>query len=82
MICPRQTHEPASPGASGWGRSVDLGMLPYIAGVYAGGRLGDIHGINLVFYVLLLANGLIISTGFHILVLALGILPQKWIMPS
>ena len=54
-------------------------MLPSIlpAVIYTGGRLGDIHGINLVFYVLLLANGLIISTGFHILVLALGILATE-----
>ncbi|MDP1721871.1 MAG: ABC-2 family transporter protein [Candidatus Gottesmanbacteria bacterium] len=58
---------------------LDLGMLPlYIAAViYTGGRLGDIHGVNVVFYILLFINGLIISTGFHILVLALGILATE-----
>lgn len=58
---------------------LDLGMLPiYIAAVmYTGGRLGDIQGINIVFYILLFMNGLIISTGFHILVLALGILATE-----
>ena len=58
---------------------LDLGMLPlYIfATVYMGGKLGYIYGGNIVFFVLLLVNGLIISTGFHILVLALGILATE-----
>ena len=58
---------------------LDLGMLPlYIFSViYMAGRLGYAHGGNILFYVLLLANGLIISTGFHILVLALGILATE-----
>lgn len=58
---------------------LDLGMLPlYIAAVvYTGGRLGDIQGMNVVLYILLFVNGLIISTGFHILVLALGILATE-----
>ncbi len=58
---------------------LDLGMLPlYIAAViYTGGRLGDVSWVNVVFYFILLINGLIISTGFHILVLALGILATE-----
>ena len=58
---------------------LDLGMLPlYIAAVViTGGRLGDVQGMNIASYVLLLANGFIIATGFHILVLALGILATE-----
>ncbi|MEK9143785.1 MAG: ABC-2 family transporter protein [Patescibacteria group bacterium] len=58
---------------------LDLGMLPFYisAVIYMAGRLGYVSGINIVFYVLLLVNGLIISTGFHILVLALGILATE-----
>ncbi len=58
---------------------LDLGMLPFyiFAVIYMAGRLGYVSGINIVFYVLLLVNGLIISTGFHILVLALGILATE-----
>lgn len=58
---------------------LDLGMLPLyiLAVIYMGGRLGYVSEINIVFYVLLLVNGLIISTGFHILVLALGILATE-----
>lgn len=58
---------------------LDLGMLPlYIAAViYTGGRLGDISWVNVAFYFLLLVNGLLISTGFHILVLALGIVATE-----
>lgn len=59
--------------------SLDLGMLPlYIFSVvFMGGKLGVIPGGNIVLFVLLLGNGLIISTGFHILVLALGILATE-----
>lgn len=58
---------------------LDLAMLPFyiFAVIYMAGRLGYVSGINIVFYVLLLVNGLIISTGFHILVLALGILATE-----
>lgn len=58
---------------------LDLGMLPFyiLAVIYMGGRLGYVSGMNIVFYVLLLVNGFIISTGFHILVLALGILATE-----
>lgn len=58
---------------------LDLGMLPlYVFSViFMGGRLGYIPGEQIVFFVLLLVNGLIISTGFHILVLALGILATE-----
>lgn len=58
---------------------LDLGMLPlYIFSVvFMGGKLGVIPGGNIVLFVLLLGNGLIISTGFHILVLALGILATE-----
>lgn len=58
---------------------LDLAMLPFyiFAVIYMGGRLGYIPGVNIVFFVLLLINGFIISTGFHILVLALGILATE-----
>lgn len=58
---------------------LDLAMLPLyiLAVIYMGGRLGYVSEINIVFYLLLLVNGLIISTGFHILVLALGILATE-----
>lgn len=58
---------------------LDLGMLPLYIGavIYIGGRLGDIQGVNVLFYLLLFVNGLLISTGFHILVLALGILATE-----
>lgn len=58
---------------------LDLGMLPLyiVAVIYSGGKLGDIHGVNIAMYFLLLANGFIISMGFHILVLAIGILATE-----
>lgn len=58
---------------------LDLGMLPICiaAVIYTGGRLGDIQGMNVIMYFLLFVNGLVISTGFHILVLALGILATE-----
>ncbi len=58
---------------------LDLGMLPLyiVAVIYTGGRLGDIHVMDALSYFLLLANGFIIATGFHILVLALGILATE-----
>lgn len=58
---------------------LDLGMLPlYIFSViFMGGKIGYIHGGNIIVFILLLVNGLIISTGFHILVLALGILATE-----
>lgn len=58
---------------------LDLGMLPlYIFSVvFMGGKLGYISEGNIILFVLLLGNGIIISTGFHILVLALGILATE-----
>lgn len=58
---------------------LDFSMLPLymFAVIYTGGKLEYIQGVNVVSYVLLLVNGFIISTGFHILVLALGILATE-----
>jgi len=53
-------------------------LLPYGAAlVYTAGRLGHITTWNIVLYTVLLVNGLFIATGFHILVLALGIIATE-----
>jgi len=58
---------------------LDLVMLvPYIGGlVYVGGLAGGVTLGQFLYYVLLLANGLLIATGFHILVLALAIVTTE-----
>lgn len=53
-------------------------MVPYLSMlVYVAGRLGPVNFLNIILYILLLANGLLIATGFHILVLALAILTTE-----
>lgn len=55
-----------------------LMLIPYVGAlVYVVGMLGDVSFVNLMLYVLLLINGLLISTGFHIVVLALGIITTE-----
>lgn len=53
-------------------------MVPYIAMlIFVAVRLGSVSVLNIFLYVVLLANGLLIATGFHILVLALAILTTE-----
>jgi len=53
-------------------------MIPYIAILmYIAGKLGTFSVGHVVLYLLLLANGLLIATGFHILVLALAIVTTE-----
>ena len=58
---------------------LDLFMLvPYIGSlIYVAMRLGSLSFLNLSLYVLLLMNGFLIATGFHILVLALAIMTTE-----
>ncbi|KKU95804.1 MAG: hypothetical protein UY27_C0008G0007 [Candidatus Gottesmanbacteria bacterium GW2011_GWA1_48_13] len=55
-----------------------LMLIPYVwALIFVGRRVGDITVTNATIYGLLLANGFIIATGFHILVLALAIVTTE-----
>jgi len=58
---------------------LDLVMLiPYIGLlIYVGNMLGKASAIHVLLYILLLLNGFVIATGFHILVLALTILTAE-----
>ncbi|MBI2404670.1 ABC-2 family transporter protein [Candidatus Gottesmanbacteria bacterium] len=58
---------------------LDLFMLiPYIGAlIYVATRLGTVSFLSLSLYVLLLINGFLIATGFHILVLALAIMTTE-----
>ena len=58
---------------------LDLFMLvPYVGSlIYVAMRLGSLSFLNLSLYVLLLMNGFLIATGFHILVLALAIMTTE-----
>lgn len=58
---------------------MDLVMLvPYVGSlVYVAGRLGEVSLTQLAFYLLLLANGLLIAIAFHILVLALAVVTTE-----
>jgi ABC-2 type transport system permease protein len=55
-----------------------LMLIPYIAVlIYVAGRLGTLSILHVVLYLLLIANGLLIATAFHILVLALAIVTTE-----
>ncbi len=55
-----------------------LMLIPYIATLaYIAGKLGTFSVLHAALYLLLLANGLLIATGFHILVLALAIMTTE-----
>lgn len=58
---------------------LDLIMLvPYVGAlVYVGSHVGGATMVNIVLYVLLLMNGFLIATAFHILVLALAIMTTE-----
>lgn len=58
---------------------LDLLMLfPYVGLlIYTGGRLEGVTAGSLMTYLLLLVNGMMIATGFHILILALGIITTE-----
>jgi ABC-2 type transport system permease protein len=58
---------------------IDLLMLiPYIGIlIYVAGRLGTVSILHVVLYLLLLVNGLLLATAFHILVLALAIVTTE-----
>lgn len=58
---------------------VDLFMfIPFAAGaIYLIGKIGSFTILHFTFYILLLANALLIATAFHIAVLALGILTTE-----
>lgn len=58
---------------------LDLIMLVPYAGalLYVGSQLGSLSVIDIFFYVVLLMNGFIIATGFHIVILALAILTTE-----
>lgn len=53
-------------------------MIPYSAIlVYTAGKLGTLSTLHVALYVLLLINGLLIATGFHVLILALAIVTTE-----
>jgi ABC-2 type transport system permease protein len=55
-----------------------LMLIPYIAIlIYIAGRLGTLSVLHVVLYILLIANGLLMATAFHILVLALAIVTTE-----
>lgn len=55
-----------------------LMLIPYIAILmYVAGRLGTVSVLHVILYLLLIANGLLIATAFHILVLALAIVTTE-----
>ncbi len=74
--------KPSSPlfrALAGGADPLDLFMLiPYVGSlVYAVSRLGTIEISTVGLYVLLLINGFLIATGFHILVLALAVVTTE-----
>lgn len=53
-------------------------LVPYIGALlYVGLRLGPLSAANIFFYVTLFANGFLIATGFHILILALAVVTTE-----
>ncbi len=53
-------------------------LVPYIASlVYIAVRVGNVTPMSLILYILLVANGFFIATGFHILVLALAVITTE-----
>ncbi len=55
-----------------------LMLIPYIAIlIFIAGKLGTLSLAHVALYILLLANGLLIATGFHILVLALAVVTTE-----
>lgn len=74
--------KPISPlfrALAGGADPLDLIMLiPFIGSlIFVGEKIGHLTLFNLTAYCLLLANGLVIATGFHILVLSLAILTTE-----
>ncbi|MDO8451637.1 MAG: ABC-2 family transporter protein, partial [bacterium] len=74
--------KPISPlfrALAGGADPLDLCMLvPYVGSLfYVIGKLGEIHVTSVLLYIILLANGLLIAMGFHILVLALAVLTTE-----
>lgn len=74
--------KPSSPlfrALAGGADPLDLFMLiPYVGSlVYAVSRLGSLHITTVGLYILLLMNGFVIATGFHILVLALAVMTTE-----
>ena len=55
-----------------------LMLIPYVwALIYVGSKIGQVTLVHMSAYVLLLVNGFVIATGFHILVLALAIVTTE-----
>ncbi len=55
-----------------------LMLIPYIAVlIYISGKLGALSILHVALYLLLIANGLLIATAFHILILALAIVTTE-----
>lgn len=55
-----------------------LMLVPYVGAlIYVVGKIGDVSFLQGTLYVLLLVNGLVIATAFHIVVLALAIVTTE-----
>lgn len=55
-----------------------LMLIPYMGSIiYVGSRLNAVTAESILLYILLLVNGFLIATGFHILVLALAIMTTE-----
>lgn len=53
-------------------------LIPYIGAlIYVGGKIGNVTWSSFSVYLILLVNGFVIATGFHILVLSLAILTTE-----